>query len=111
MFLCFFPALFPLSSLIPWVLGLVGILAGGIQALRHRPRKALVVASLGLALAAGVAGIDFFQKKAEQTQLPPSLPLENLPAQITTRAWHQLLPRAPLSNLAHSEKHQLLIYG
>lgn len=110
MHLYFFPAFLPIASLIPGILAVVGLLASAVGALRRRPRAALCLCLLSL-IAAG-AGILLSRKNARlRTQLPVLETPEKLPAVPTNGAWSQNLPRAPLSNLAYSVKHELLIFG
>ncbi|OFZ20023.1 MAG: hypothetical protein A2X94_11725 [Bdellovibrionales bacterium GWB1_55_8] len=108
--LYFFPALVPIASLLPGILAVASALFAGFQALRRSWKKVLLAATISL-LALGAGIFLHVRNSARQIGLPQLSALESLPTQDTSGSWNQLLPRAPLSDLAFSSEHQLLLFG
>lgn len=106
--LYFFPALLPLASVIPALLTAAGAVATILYAITRRKKLALLIFTSGLI---GVAIFVMISQPKRPEGLPNISEVEALPKQNTSDAWRQLLPRAPLSNLAISKKHRLLIFG
>lgn len=108
-----FPSFLPLGAALPWLLTFAGSAAALVFAVVRwlgwsRRRVAWVLFVLGLVV------LGFMESRIRGRDALPTLQaLETLPPQSTGvgEAWTQFLPRAPLSDLAMSTRHGLVLYG